>query len=312
MKLVLAEHDNHDLRPATLNTVTAAARLPGETVVLVTGYKCQPVVQQAAMLAGVDRVLHADAEHFEHQLAEELGTLVASIAGPVKYILAPATTFGKNVLPRIAALLDVDPVSDIVDIVSEDTFVRPIYAGNALATVQSTDQVRVITVRATAFDPCPCNADPAPVESVEPTPESGLSALVGQQLSGNERPELTTAKIVVSGGRGFGNAENFRLLEQLADRLNAAIGASRAAVDSGFISNDFQVGQTGKVVAPQLYMALGVSGAIQHIAGMKDSKVIVAVNKDADAPIFDIADYGLVMDLFEFIPQFLAGLEESS
>lgn len=307
--LVIAEHDNQSLKAATLNTITAAVQLGTEVSLLVAGKDCQSVAESACAVAGITRVLHADADHYQHQLAEELTSLVMSLTDGVSHILAPASTFGKNLLPRIAALLDVAAISDIISVESADTFVRPIYAGNALATVQSSDNVKVITVRTTAFDPCPSDGGAATLETVQPTEPVGVSTYVRSELSQSERPELTTASIVVSGGRGFGSAENFKLLEPLADKLNAAIGASRAAVDAGYIPNDYQVGQTGKIVAPELYFAIGISGAIQHLAGMKESKVIVAVNKDEEAPIFEVADYGLVADLFKFIPEFTAALD---
>lgn len=307
--LVIAEHDNQSLKAATLNTITAATQLDGDISLLVAGKDCRAAADSACAVTGVSRVLLADADHYEHQLAEELTTLVMSLTDGVTHILAPASTFGKNLLPRVAALMDVNAISDIIKVESADTFVRPVYAGNALATVQSNDNVKVITVRSTAFDPCPTSGGTAQVETVEATAPAGISAYVGSELSKSERPELTTASVVVSGGRGFGSAENFKLLEPLADKLNAAIGASRAAVDAGYIPNDYQVGQTGKIVAPELYIAIGISGAIQHLAGMKESKVIVAVNKDEEAPIFEVADYGLVTDLFKFIPEFSAALD---
>ena len=309
--LVIAEHDNQSLKAATLNTVTAATQLGGDISLLVAGKDCLAVAESATAITGVTKVLHADADHFEHLLAEELTTLVMSLVEGVTHILAPASTFGKNLLPRVAALMDVSAISDIIKVESGDTFVRPIYAGNALATVQSSDSVRVITVRATAFEPCPATGGTATIETVQASAPVGVSNYVSSELSKTERPELTTARVVVSGGRGFGNAENFKLLEPLADKLNAAIGASRAAVDAGYIPNDYQVGQTGKIVAPELYIAIGISGAIQHLAGMKESKVIVAINKDEEAPIFEVADYGLVTDLFKFIPEFSEALDNS-
>ena len=308
--LVIAEHDNHALKAATLNTISAAAQLGSAINLLVAGKNCQAVTASASSISGIAKVLHAEADHFEHHLAEELTPLVMSLTAGVSHILAPASTFGKNLLPRIAALLDVNAISDITKVESADTFVRPIYAGNALATVQSNDPVKVITVRATAFAACPTTGGTAAVETIQATDPVGVSTYVSSELSKSERPELTTARIVISGGRGFGSAENFKLLEPLADKLHAAIGASRAAVDAGYMPNDFQVGQTGKIVAPELYIAIGISGAIQHLAGMKESKVIVAVNKDAEAPIFEVADYGLVADLFKFIPEFSAALDQ--
>jgi len=309
--LVIAEHDNQALKAATFNTITAATQLGGEIHVLVAGKNCQAVATHAAAISGVAKVLHADADHYTHHLAEELTPLVLSLAAGVTHILAPASTFGKNLLPRVAALLDVNAISDITRVETTDTFVRPIYAGNALATVQSSDAVKVLTVRATAFAAAPATGGTAVLETVKATDPVGVSTYMSSELSKTERPELTTARIVISGGRGFGSAENFKLLEPLADKLHAAIGASRAAVDAGFMPNDFQVGQTGKIVAPELYIAIGISGAIQHLAGMKESKVIVAVNKDPEAPIFEVADYGLVADLFKFIPEFLAALDNT-
>ena len=308
--LVIAEHDNQAIKAATLNTVTAALQLGSDIELLVAGKDCRAVADRAAAITGVNKVLYADADHYQHALAEELAPLVVSLAGNASHVLAPASTFGKNLLPRVAALLDVAVISDISGIASADTFIRPIYAGNALATVRSTDKIKVLSIRATAFDAAAAQGGAAALESVTATEPTGISSFVGQQLSKSDRPELTTAKIVVSGGRGFGNAENFKLLEEIADKLGAAIGASRAAVDAGFIPNDHQVGQTGKIVAPDLYIAIGISGAIQHLAGMKESKVIVAINKDEEAPIFEVADYGLVMDLFKFLPEFSAALDK--
>ena len=301
--LVIAEHDQQTIKSATLNTVAAAVKIGGEVHLLVAGSACSGAAAQAAALQGVSKVLVADAAHYETQTAENLAALVVANASAYTHILAPATTFGKNLLPRVAALLDVAQISEITAVESADTFVRPIYAGNAMATVQSQDPVKVVTVRTTAFDPVASGAA-APVESLVAAAETGLTVLQGRELTKSERPELGAAKIIVSGGRGLGSGENYhRLLEPLADKLGAALGASRAAVDAGFVPNDYQVGQTGKVVAPQLYVAIGISGAIQHLAGMKDSKVIVAINKDPDAPIFQVADYGLVADLFETVPQ---------
>ncbi len=306
--LVLAEHDGRALKPATLNAVTAAARLGGPVHLLVAGQDVQAIAQAAAAVAGVAKVLVADDAVYAHPLAEVLAPLLAGLAREYAAVLAPATTTGKNVLPRVAALLDVQQVSEITAVLSADTFVRPIYAGNALATVRSSDAIKVITVRGTAFDAAEARggtAEIAPVAAVE-TP--AVSAFVGQELAVSERPELTGARVVISGGRGMQSGDNFRLLEPIADRLGAAIGASRAAVDAGFVSNDLQVGQTGKIVAPDLYIAVGISGAIQHLAGMKDSKVIVAINKDEEAPIFQVADYGLVGDLFTELPKLSAAL----
>ncbi len=300
--LVIAEHDGSHVKGATLNTVTAATQLGGDVHVLVAGHNAGAAAQAAAGIAGVAKVLHADAPHLQGMLAEGVAALVLGIAQNYSHILFPSTASGKNVAPRVAALLDVAQISDITKIISPDTFVRPIYAGNAFATVQSADAIKVMTVRGTAFDAAKSGGG-ASVETLAAPADSGRSRLVGQELTQSSRPELTAAKIIVSGGRGMGNGENFKILEALADKLNAAIGASRAAVDAGFVPNDYQVGQTGKIVAPELYIAVGISGAIQHLAGMKDSKVIVAINKDPEAPIFQIADYGLVADLFEAVPQ---------
>ena len=301
--LVIAEHDQQTLKAATLNTVAAAARIGGDIHVLVAGAGCAAAAAQAATLQGVSKVLVADAAHYAAQTAENLAALVLANAAGRTHILAPATTFGKNLLPRVAALLDVAQISEITAVESADTFVRPIYAGNAMATVQSADPVKVITVRTTAFDAVAAGNN-APVEALAAAADTATTQLQGRELTKSERPELGAAKIIVSGGRGLGSGENYhKLLEPLADKFGAALGASRAAVDAGFVPNDYQVGQTGKVVAPQLYLAIGISGAIQHLAGMKDSKVIVAINKDPDAPIFQVADYGLVADLFETVPQ---------
>jgi electron transfer flavoprotein alpha subunit len=306
--LVIAEHDNASLKAATLNTISAAAKIGGAIDVLVAGAGCAAAAQAAAQLAGVARVRVADAPHYAEQIAENEAALVVAIAPGYSHILAPATSHGKNVLPRVAALLDVAQISDIVAVESPDTFVRPIYAGNALATVKSSDAVKVITVRTTAFDPAGQGGNAA-VEAVVAGPDLGLTRLVGRELTKSARPELGAAKVIVSGGRGLASGENYhKLLEPLADKLGAALGASRAAVDAGFVPNDYQVGQTGKIVAPQLYIAIGISGAIQHLAGMKDSKVIVAINKDPEAPIFQVADYGLVGDLFALVPELTAAL----
>ncbi|SFB06791.1 electron transfer flavoprotein subunit alpha/FixB family protein [Azotobacter beijerinckii] len=301
--LVIAEHDNRTLKGATLNTLGAAALLGGEVHLLVAGRSCGAVAAQAAAIPGVSKVLVADAAVYEHQLAENLSRLVAGLGKIYSHLLAPAGSAGKNLMPRVAALLDVAQLSDIVGVVSPNTFRRPIYAGNAIATVQSLDPVVVATVRASAFDPLPAEGGSAAVESLDATHDAGTSRFVGEELAKSDRPELGSARIVVSGGRGLGSGENFALLETLADKLGAAVGASRAAVDAGFVANDMQVGQTGKIVAPELYIAVGISGAIQHLAGMKDSKVIVAINKDPEAPIFQVADYGLVADLFEAVPE---------
>ena len=306
--LVIAEHDNASLKSATLNAVTAAAKIGGEIHVLVAGAGCGAAADAAAKVAGVAKVKVADAAHYADQTAENIAALVVANAAGYSHIVAPATTGGKNFMPRVAALLDVAQISDIVGVESADTFVRPIYAGNVLATVQSADAVKVITVRTTAFEAAG-EGGSAAVEAIGAAADAGNSKLVGRELTKSARPELTAAKIIVSGGRGIGNGENYtKLLEPLADKLGAALGASRAAVDAGFVPNDYQVGQTGKIVAPQLYVAVGISGAIQHLAGMKDSKVIVAINKDPEAPIFQVADYGLVADLFEVVPQLTAAV----
>ena len=306
--LVIADHDNQSIKGGTLNTVAAATKIGGDIAVLVAGGGCAAVAQAAAQIAGVKKVLLADAPQYKDELAENLAALVVSIASGYSHIVIPATSFGKNVGPRIAALLDVAQISEIVAVKSPDTFVRPIYAGTALATVQSKDAVKVITVRTTGFDAVAASGGSAAVEAVAAVPDAGLSRLVKRELVKSERPELTVAKIIVSGGRGMGSAENFKILEPLADKLGAAMGASRAAVDAGFVPNDWQVGQTGKIVAPELYIAVGISGAIQHMAGMKDSRVIVAINKDEEAPIFQVADYGLVADLYQALPELDAEL----
>ena len=305
--LLVAEHDNAGLKSATLHAATAAREL-GDVTVLVAGSQCRAAAEAAARMAGVGRVLLADAAPYLHPLAETLAPLVAGLARNHSHVLAPATTFGKNLMPRVAAMLDVAQVSDIVAIEGPDTFVRPIYAGNALVTLRARDAIKVLTVRATAFEAAPASGGSAAIETVPAGTDPGLSSFVGQELTRSARPELASARIVVSGGRGMQSGENFRLLEALADRLGGAVGASRAAVDAGFVPNDFQVGQTGKVVAPDLYIAVGISGAIQHLAGMKDSKVIVAINKDEEAPIFQVADYGLVEDLFKALPELTAAL----
>jgi len=301
--LVIAEHDNHTLKAGTLNAVTAAGRCGGEVVVLIAGQGCAAAAQAAAAVAGVHQVLVAEAAHLADGLAEAVAAQVVAIASAYSHIVAPATAFGKNVTPRVAALLDVAQVSDVIAIDAPDTFQRPIYAGNAIATVQSADPIKVLTVRTTAFDAAAASGGTAAVEALSPVADPGKSRFLGREVAKSERPELAGAKIVVSGGRGMGSAENFKVLDPLADKLGAALGASRAAVDAGYAPNDWQVGQTGKIVAPQLYVAVGISGAIQHLAGMKDSKVIVAINKDAEAPIFGVADYGLVGDLFQAVPE---------
>jgi electron transfer flavoprotein alpha subunit len=306
--LVIAEHDNQQLKTGVANTIAAASKIGSDISVLVAGSGCAEAAAAAAKIAGVTKVLVADAPQYAASLAENVAALVVSIAKNYTHILAPATGFGKNFMPRAAALLDVAQISDISAIVSADTFVRPIYAGNVLSTVQSKDAIKVITVRITGFDAAGAAPNAAPIENVTPVADSGLSQFKGHELTKSSRPELTAARIIVSGGRGMGNGENFKLLEALADKLGAAVGASRAAVDSGFVPNDYQVGQTGKIVAPELYVAVGISGAIQHLAGMKDSKVIVAINKDAEAPIFQVANYWLVEDLFKAVPELTAAL----
>jgi electron transfer flavoprotein alpha subunit len=307
--LVIAEHDNQSIKGATLNTVTAAAQLGGDVHVLVAGANAAAAAAAAAQIAGVTKVLHADAPGFEHGLAENVAAQVLAIAGAYSHLVFPATASGKNVSPRVAAKLDVGQISDITKVVSPDTFERPIYAGNAIATVQSGDKVKVITVRTTGFDPAAATGGSAAVETVAAAADNGSSTFVGSEIAKNDRPELTAAKIIVSGGRALGSSDKFNeVLTPLADKLGAALGASRAAVDAGYAPNDWQVGQTGKIVAPQLYIAAGISGAIQHLAGMKDSKVIVAINKDAEAPIFSVADYGLEADLFVAVPELTAAL----
>jgi electron transfer flavoprotein alpha subunit len=309
--LVLADHDGHAIKQPTRSALAAAAAIGGEVHVLVAGHGCGEAAAAAQRLPGVAKVLHAEAPSLAHALAEPMAALLAALAPGYTHLLSAATTQGKNVMPRLGALIDVQPISDIAAVVSPDTFVRPIYAGNALATVRSSDKVKVITVRAASFDPVPAEGGSAAINMISAPTDRGLSRFVGQELSASERPELTAARVVVSGGRGMGSGENFRLIEAVADRLGAAVGASRAAVDAGFVPNDYQVGQTGKIVAPELYIAVGISGAIQHLAGMKDSKVIVAINKDEEAPIFQVADYGLVGDLFQVLPELAAELEKS-
>ena len=309
--LVVAEHDNKTVKKATLNAVAAAQKVGGDIHVLVAGHQAGEAAKAAAQIAGVKKVLHADAPHLADFLAENVSSLIVSLGKSYSHILAPATSNGKNVMPRVAALLDVQQISDISGVESADTFVRPIYAGNALATVKSNDAIKIITVRTTAFDAVAATGGSASVESISAPADSGLSSFVTREVSKSERPELTAAKIIVSGGRGMGSGENFtKVLEPLADKLGAAMGASRAAVDAGFVPNDWQVGQTGKIVAPDLYVAVGISGAIQHLAGMKDSRVIVAINKDEEAPIFQVADYGVVGDLFQLVPSLVEELKK--
>ena len=308
--LVVAEHDNKSIKKPTLNAVAAAKKLGGDLHVLVAGHQAGEAAKAASQIAGVAKVLHADAAHLGAFLAENLAALIVQLAKGYSHVLAPATSTGKDVMPRAAALLDVQQISDISAIESADTFVRPIYAGNALATVKSKDAIKVITVRSTAFDAVSASGGSAAVEAVSPPPDSGLSAFVSREVSKSERPELTAAKIIVSGGRGMGSGENFKIIEALADKLGAGVGASRAAVDAGFVPNDWQVGQTGKIVAPDLYIAVGISGAIQHLAGMKDSRVIVAINKDEEAPIFQVADFGVVGDLFQVVPSLVEELKK--
>jgi electron transfer flavoprotein alpha subunit len=307
--LVIAEHDNASIKGATLNTVTAAAQCGGEVHVLVAGSNAAAAAQAAAQIAGVTKVLHADAAYFEHGLAENVAAQVLAVASAYSHIVFPATASGKNIAPRVAAKLDVAQISDVTKVDSPDTFERPIYAGNAIATVQSADKVKVLTVRTTGFDPAAASGGSAAVESTAAVADNGKSSFVGSEIAKNDRPELTAAKIIVSGGRALGSSDKFNeVLTPLADKLGAALGASRAAVDAGYAPNDWQVGQTGKIVAPQLYIAAGISGAIQHLAGMKDSKVIVAINKDPEAPIFSVADYGLEADLFTAVPELVKAL----
>jgi electron transfer flavoprotein alpha subunit len=309
--LVLAEHDSKTIKKATLNAVAAAQKLGGDIHVLVAGQGAADAAKAASQIAGVKKVLHADAPHLGEQLAENVAALLVSMGKSYSHLLAPSTSNGKNIMPRVAALLDVQQISDIVAVESADTFVRPIYAGNALATVKSKDAIKVITVRTTAFDAVSSSNNSCEIQTIAAPADSGLSSFVGREVSKSERPELTSAKIIVSGGRGMANGENFtKVLEPLADKLGAAMGASRAAVDAGFVPNDWQVGQTGKIVAPDLYVAVGISGAIQHLAGMKDSRVIVAINKDEEAPIFQVADYGLVGDLFQLVPSLVEELKK--
>jgi electron transfer flavoprotein alpha subunit len=306
--LVIAEHDNTNLKGATLNTVAAAKEIGNDITLLVAGLNTSSVVDESKQLNGVTRILSCDDALYENALAEEVSNLVLSVSSEFSYILAPATTFGKNLLPRISAKLDVQQISDIISVESEDTFKRPIYAGSCIATVKSNDSVKLITVRSTAFDPVALDNSDIPVESINASDSVNISEFVSEELAKSDRPELTSANIVISGGRGMQSGDNFHLLDSIADKLGAAVGASRAAVDAGFVPNDYQVGQTGKIVAPDLYIAVGISGAIQHLAGMKDSKVIVAINKDEDAPIFQVADYGLVSDLFTALPELEASL----
>jgi electron transfer flavoprotein alpha subunit len=309
--LVLAEHDNLQLIPATLHAVTAAVALGGDVDILVAGEDCSQVAEAAAKVEGVSRVIQIDDATYAEPVAEDLTSLLQTMAADYGAIVAASTTFGKNVMPRLAALLDVAQLSDIVEVIGPDTFKRYIYAGNALATVQTSDATKVITVRVTAFDAAPSEGGDAVVERRDAVAPTGLARFIGRDVSGGERPELTSARIVISGGRGMGSSENFRIIEALADVLGAAVGASRAAVDAGYVPNDYQVGQTGKIVAPDLYVAVGISGAIQHLAGMKDSKVIVAINKDEEAPIFQVADYGLVADLFTAVPALTDALKKA-
>ncbi len=306
--IIVADHDNNELKPSTLSVVTAAQKIGGDITILVAGQGCAAVAEQAAKVTGVSKVLSCDDAAYANQLAENLTPLIVGLAGDYSHILFSNTASGKNIMPRVAAMLDVAGISDITDVVSEDTFIRPIYAGNAMMTVQSEDTAKVITVRGTAFDAVAAEGGSAAVETVAAAGADAKVSWLGQDLTTSDRPELTSASIVISGGRGMQNGENFSMLESIAEKLNAAVGASRAAVDAGFVPNDYQVGQTGKVVAPDLYIAVGISGAIQHLAGMKDSKVIVAINKDEEAPIFQVADYGLVADLFDAVPELDAAL----
>lgn len=308
--LVLAEHNNTDLNPATLNAVAAAVQMSDTVDILVAGVGCASAAEAAAKVVGVGKVLLADAAHYDYGLAENVAPLIAKLAASYTHLVAASTTSGKNIMPRAAALLDVAQISDIVAVESQSTFKRPIYAGNIIATVESLDEKKVITVRTTGFDPVAAEGGNAVVENIDSAEDAKLSTFVGEDLTKSDRPELAAANIIVSGGRGVGSAENFAIIEELADKLGAAVGASRAAVDAGYVPNDYQVGQTGKVVAPELYIAIGISGAIQHLAGMKDSKVIVAINKDEEAPIFGVADYGLVGDLFKEVPNMIVALDK--
>ncbi len=308
--LVVAEHENSEIKAATLNTIAAGVAIGGEIHVLVAGEGCGGAAEAAAKIDGVAKVLVADSAEYAHSIAENLTPLVLSLADNYEHLLANSTSFGKNLMPRVAAMLDVQQISDISGVTSADTFDRPTYAGNAIATVQSSDAKKVITVRGTAFDPVAAEGENAAIENVGAQGDSGLTSYVGSEISKSERPELTSARVIISGGRGMQSGDNFPMLEKVADILGAAVGASRAAVDAGFVPNDYQVGQTGKIVAPELYLAVGISGAIQHLAGMKDSKVIVAINKDEEAPIFQVADYGLVADLFQAVPELEDALKE--
>ena len=301
--LVIAEHDNNNIKGSTLNTVAAASEISGEISLLVAGSNCTSVLDEAQTINNVSKIISVDDEKYANFLAEDMSSLVLSIANNYKYIMAPATTFGKNLMPRISAKLDCQQISDIISVESDDTFKRPIYAGSCIATVKSLDEIKVITVRSTAFDPVETSNSGIEIDTLNASDSSNISEFVSEELAKSDRPELTAANIVISGGRGMQSGDNFHLLDSIADKLGAAVGASRAAVDAGFVPNDYQVGQTGKIVAPDLYIAVGISGAIQHLAGMKDSKTIVAINKDEDAPIFQVADYGLVSDLFETLPE---------
>ena len=301
--LVIAEHDNSNLKGATLNTVAAALEISDDISLLIAGFNIDSVIDEAKKIDNVNNILKCDDEVYENALAEDIAALVVSNVGSFTHILAPATTFGKNVMPRISAKLDSQQISDIISVESDNTFKRPIYAGSCIATVKSNDSIKIITVRSTAFDPVECNSSDNEVSEIDALSTSGISKFISEEIAQSDRPELTAADIVISGGRGMQSGDNFHLLDSIADKLGAAVGASRAAVDAGFVPNDYQVGQTGKIVAPDLYIAVGISGAIQHLAGMKDSKVIVAINKDEDAPIFQVADYGLVADLFTALPE---------
>ena len=301
--LVIAEHDNNNIKGSTLNTVAAASEISGEISLLVAGSNCTSVLEEAQTINNVSKIISVDDEKYANFLAEDMSSLVIGIANNYKYIMAPATTFGKNLMPRISAKLDCQQISDIISVESDDTFKRPIYAGSCIATVKSLDETKVITVRSTAFDPVETTNSGIEIDTLDASDSSNISEFVSEEIAKSDRPELTAANIVISGGRGMQSGDNFHLLDSIADKLGAAVGASRAAVDAGFVPNDYQVGQTGKIVAPDLYIAVGISGAIQHLAGMKDSKTIVAINKDEDAPIFQVADYGLVSDLFETLPE---------
>ena len=308
--LVLSENSNNELKSSTLNTISAASKIGEDVHVLIIGNKCEKIVETVTKIKKVKKILHLDNEIYENPIAENIAPVIVNLAGNYKHILAPASTYGKNIMPRVSALLDLSQISDVINIISEDTFIRPIYAGNAFATVQSTEEKKIITIRPTSFEPALIEDGNAEVEKISFNNDQELTKFINREESKSDRPELGTARIVISGGRGLQSSENFSMINEIADKLNAAVGASRAAVDAGYVSNDYQVGQTGKVVVPDLYIAVGISGAIQHLAGMKESKVIVAINKDEEAPIFNVADYGLCADLFEVLPQLSKELDK--